>query len=99
MYGTTLPDINGHTTTATGESCAAGWRELHPQLDAYQTFDAATETCTPVGPSGGEWHAASGNSAGWQEWSVDPLSAVVQNERLYGRGSADMKRFPSSSSC
>jgi acetylornithine deacetylase len=28
-----------------------------------------------------------------QEWSVDPLSAVVQNERLYGRGSADMKSF------
>lgn len=67
---TTLPDINGHTTDATGESCAAGWRELHPQLDAYQTFDVATETCTPVGSSG-EWHAASGNSAGWQDWSVD----------------------------
>ncbi|MDQ0588774.1 acetylornithine deacetylase [Variovorax paradoxus] len=28
-----------------------------------------------------------------QDWSVDPLSAVVQNERLYGRGSADMKSF------
>ncbi|BEP65863.1 MULTISPECIES: acetylornithine deacetylase [unclassified Variovorax] len=28
-----------------------------------------------------------------QAWSVDPLSAVVQNERLYGRGSADMKSY------
>ena len=28
-----------------------------------------------------------------QDWSVDPLSATVQNERLYGRGSADMKSF------
>ena len=28
-----------------------------------------------------------------QDWSVDPLSAVVQNENLYGRGSADMKSF------
>jgi len=28
-----------------------------------------------------------------QDWSVDPLSAVVRNERLYGRGSADMKGF------
>ncbi|MBT2333405.1 acetylornithine deacetylase [Variovorax paradoxus] len=28
-----------------------------------------------------------------QNWSVDPLSATVQHERLYGRGSADMKSF------
>ncbi|MDQ0014829.1 acetylornithine deacetylase [Variovorax boronicumulans] len=28
-----------------------------------------------------------------QAWSVDPLSATVMNERLYGRGSADMKSF------
>ncbi|SDJ24456.1 acetylornithine deacetylase [Variovorax sp. OV700] len=28
-----------------------------------------------------------------QEWSVDPLSATVKDERLYGRGSADMKSF------
>jgi hypothetical protein len=67
---TTLPDANGHTTQATGESCAAGWRELHPQLDHYQTYDAGTETCTPTGTTG-TWHAASGNSGGWQEWSVD----------------------------
>ncbi len=28
-----------------------------------------------------------------QDWTVDPLGAVVQDERLYGRGSADMKSF------
>ncbi len=28
-----------------------------------------------------------------QDWSVDPLGAVVKDERLYGRGSADMKSF------
>ncbi|MDR6425203.1 acetylornithine deacetylase [Variovorax paradoxus] len=28
-----------------------------------------------------------------QDWSVDPLSATLRNERLYGRGSADMKSF------
>ena len=38
---TTLPDLNGHTSQATGESCKAansgGWRTLHPLLDHYQT--------------------------------------------------------------
>ena len=28
-----------------------------------------------------------------QDWSVDPLSAMVKDGRLYGRGSADMKSF------
>jgi len=28
-----------------------------------------------------------------QDWTVDPLSAEVQDGRLYGRGSADMKSF------
>ena len=67
---TTLPDANGHTTQETGDSCAAGWTELHPQLERYQTWDGDS-TCTPVGSAGGQWHAASGNSAGWQEWSIN----------------------------
>ncbi|MPZ97021.1 MAG: zinc carboxypeptidase [Propionibacteriales bacterium] len=63
---TTLPDANGHTTQDTGESCPAGWAdELHPFLFHYQGAD-----CTPAGTTG-QWHAASGNSAGWQDWSVD----------------------------
>jgi hypothetical protein len=73
---TTLPDANGHTTQETGDSCPEGWRELHPHLDHYQTLSEDAEgdpVCSPTG-STGEWNAASGNSGGWQEWSID-LSA------------------------
>jgi hypothetical protein len=72
---TTLPDANGNTEPpeppepVAGESCAAGWVELHPHLAHYQTWDGA-ETCTATGTTG-EWHAASGISGGWQQWSVD----------------------------
>ncbi len=65
---TTLPDLNGHTTQSPGDSCAAGWRELHPFLDHYQTFDGVG-ACTGTGTSGA-WNAASGNSGGWQNWRV-----------------------------
>src|SRR5688572_2539047 len=71
---TTLPELNGHTTTETGLSCAAGWVELHPHLARYQTWDG-DESCTAEGDSG-VWNAASGNSAGWQEWIID-LSAYA----------------------
>jgi hypothetical protein len=71
---TTLPDLNGHTTTATGQSCDAGWVTLHPQLARYQTWDGVA-SCTPTGTTG-QWNAASGNSAGWQQWAVD-LSAYA----------------------
>jgi hypothetical protein len=66
---TTLPDANGHTTTSPGQSCPAGWVTLHPQLAHYQTWDGAN-ACTGTG-STGAWNAASGNSAGWQEWRID----------------------------
>jgi bacillopeptidase F (M6 metalloprotease family) len=71
---TTLPDANGHTSQATGESCPAGWRDLHPQLDHYQTLNAAG-TCSPTGTTG-VWNAASGPSGGWEQWSVN-LSAYA----------------------
>lgn len=66
---TTLPDENGNTTTATGQSCPEGWVELHPQLAHYQTWDGVA-ACTATGTSGA-WNAASGNSSGWQEWEID----------------------------
>ena len=66
---TTLEDLNGHTTQDTGDSCPAGWRELHPHLDRYQTVNA-DGTCSPAGDTG-EWWAASGPSGGWQQWRVD----------------------------
>jgi murein tripeptide amidase MpaA len=71
---TTLRDLNGHTTQGTGDSCPAGWRELHPHLDHYQTLNA-DGTCSPNGTTG-EWWGAEGNSGGWQEWRVD-LSAYA----------------------
>jgi zinc carboxypeptidase/immune inhibitor InhA-like protein len=68
---TTLPDLNGHTSSDTGESCPAGWHELHPHLAHYQTFvPGPPDTCTPTGTTG-SWNAASGNSGGWQQWQVD----------------------------
>ena len=69
---TTLPDANGHTTTAPGQSCTAssgGWVTLHPQLAHYQTRNADA-SCTSTGTTGA-WNAASGNSGGWQQWSID----------------------------
>jgi hypothetical protein len=71
---TTLPDLNGHTSTSTGDSCPAGWRELHPFLDHYQTLNA-DNTCSPTGTTG-SWNADSGSSSGWGQWSVD-LSAYA----------------------
>lgn len=74
---TTLPDLNGHTTTSTGDSCPEGWQELHPFLAHYQTFInnpvPADDTCTSTGTTG-SWNAASGSSGGWVQWNVD-LSA------------------------
>jgi hypothetical protein len=72
---TTLPDANGHTSQSTGPndpdlaSCPGGWHELHPWLAHYQTFDGSG-ACTPTGTTG-EWNAASGRSAGWEQWSMD----------------------------
>ncbi len=67
---TTLPDANGHTAQSTGESCPAGWDELHPFITHYQG-----PACEPTG-STGDWNAATGSSQGWSEWSVD-LSAYA----------------------
>jgi hypothetical protein len=70
---TTLP-VPGITGTDTGDSCPEGWFELHPTLERYQGAD-----CSGTGASGAEWHAASGRSAGWEEWEVD-LSAYAGSE-------------------
>ncbi len=73
---TTLRDVNGHTTQATGSSCP-GWLELHPFLARYQSATAGGG-CAPTGTTG-EWWAASGTSAGYEEWAVD-LSAYAGTE-------------------
>ncbi len=72
---TTLPDANGHTSQSTGPndpdlaSCPAGWRDLHPWLDHYQTLNS-DNSCSPTGTTG-VWNAASGRSQGWEQWSID----------------------------
>jgi len=73
---TTLPDANGHTTTATGDSCAEGWvGELHPFLAHYVTPVGEDIECGNTGTTG-SWNAATGPSNGWTEWAVD-LSAYA----------------------
>ena len=72
---TTLPDANGHTTHGHGPELpgdATGWAdELHPHLTHYQTYvPGSPATCTPTGTTG-VWNAATGNSDGWQQWSID----------------------------
>ena len=62
---TTLSDTNGHTSDATGDSCASGWVDIHPFVAHYQGAD-----CSSTG-STGSWNAASGSSGGWQQWNVD----------------------------
>jgi bacillopeptidase F (M6 metalloprotease family) len=76
---TTLPaQEEGVTSQDTGESCPSGWSSgsdmLHPQLQHYQTVNA-DGTCSPTG-STGQWNAFTGNSGGWQDWTVD-LSAYA----------------------
>ncbi len=51
---------------------------LHPFLTHYQTFDAATGTCSSTGSSG-TWNAANGASGGWQQFQVD-LSAFAGSQ-------------------
>ena len=71
---TTLPDRpNGHTTQDTGDSCPAATRAAGVRCTrTWTTTRRGTPhaTCTPTGDTG-EWHAASGNSGGWQEWTID----------------------------
>ncbi|MQA64132.1 MAG: zinc carboxypeptidase [Actinophytocola sp.] len=77
---TTLPDLNGHTSQAPGDSCSSGWRELHPHLDHYQTLNP-DGSCDPAGTTG-EWHAASGGSGGWQQWRVDLADYAGQDVEI-----------------
>lgn len=72
---TTLPDANGNTSDDVGDACDIDWNTLHPWLDRYQTNGPGEADCTSTGTTG-EWHAASGNSGGYDDWSID-LSAYA----------------------
>jgi hypothetical protein len=66
---TTLPDLNGHTSDATGNSCPVGWQAIHPFLAHYQTVND-DGSCSATGTTGA-WNAASGASDGYEQWAVD----------------------------
>jgi hypothetical protein len=75
---TTLPDVNGGTTTSTGLSCPAGWvDEIHPFLAHY--MDSA---CNPTGTTG-SWNAFTGNSGGWQQAEMDLSAYAGKTVELY----------------
>jgi len=69
----TLPEKNGNTQggtpESTGQSCPAGWFELHPWLEQYEG----------AGCTGEGWNAASGRSAGWTKWEFDLGAYAGQN--------------------
>jgi Peptidase family M1 domain/Peptidase M1 N-terminal domain len=68
---TTLPDLNGHTSSDTGYSCPfGGWQAIHPFLAHYQT-DNHDGSCTAQGTTG-TWSAATDTSDQKAEtWKVD----------------------------
>jgi len=68
----TAPDLMGHTSNDTGESCPAGWHELHPWLEQYQGADC----------SGARWNASSGRSNGWEEWQIDLDGFAAPGENI-----------------
>ena len=73
---TTLPDANGHTATSVGKACDSNWDTIHSFLAHYQTnADPLADDCTATGTTGA-WHAATGDSGGFQEWRID-LSAYA----------------------
>ena len=62
---TTLPDLNGHTSSSTGDGCLVF---SHPFLEHYMT--ASETACEPTGTTG-VWQAASGASEGYEQWALD----------------------------
>jgi hypothetical protein len=86
---TTLADQNGSTSDDTGAGCPDAnpfWLDLHPFLKHYitRTADAGSPTgfsCAPAGSSG-TWNAATGNSNGFHDWSVDLTPFAGRNVEL-----------------
>ena len=70
---TTLPDLNGGTTSDPPAECAAGFLLAeHPNLRKYLTLG---NPCATTGTSG-SWNSFTGSSGGWQEVAFD-LSAYA----------------------
>lgn len=94
---TTLPDVNGHTSQEAALSCwSPRWFGLSPQFAHYMTptVDAEDEpACEPVGTTG-EWHAATGSSNGWEEWTIDLSGYAGQSIYLSMSHFSSAQAFP-----
>ncbi|MFE6254600.1 M14 family zinc carboxypeptidase [Agromyces sp. NPDC057865] len=76
---TTLPDLNGGTSTAPSAECEGGFYvDMHPQLEHYLTV---ANPCLSTG-STGEWNAFTGSSGGWVDVSFDLSAYAGQNIEL-----------------
>jgi hypothetical protein len=65
---TTLPDLNGGTSTNVPAECSAGFLlEMHPFLTHYLT---PGNPCTNTGTSG-SWNRFSGSTGGWDQVAID----------------------------
>lgn len=70
---TTLPDLNGATSTTPPSECEAGfYADGHPFLLSYLTI---ADPCLSTGTTG-DWNAFTGSSGGWSDVAFD-LSAYV----------------------
>ncbi|KJL45085.1 MULTISPECIES: M14 family metallopeptidase [Microbacterium] len=70
---TTLPDLDGNTSTAVPTECEAGfYMGEHPQLEHYLTLG---DPCVPTGTTG-QWNSFTGASGGWIPVAFD-LSAYA----------------------
>ena len=86
----TLPDPNGHTGTSVGVGCTESsdyWLSAHPHLREYivrsaepTTPGGSTFECGPVSP--GSWNAATGNSAGFQDWRIALNNADFAGDQI-----------------
>ena len=56
------------------------WQSNHPFLAHYQTKTDNGNDCDPTGTSG-SWNAATGNSGGWQDWSL-PIPAAYHGQNV-----------------
>ncbi len=94
---TTLPDINGHSSQEAALSCwSPRWYELSEQFKHYMTPTVDAEgdpACDPVGTTG-EWHAATGGSNGWEEWSIDLSAYAGQEIQLSMTHFSSVQAFP-----
>ncbi len=83
---TTLPDLNGLTTTDTGDSCTSSgsWvNQIHPFLAHYMTYsEGPPPSCTSTGTTG-SWNGFTGNSAGWQQVEMDLSAYAGKTVELY----------------